>query len=74
LQPVPYQGLASIVNLPFTRRLPASPLHLALPPPPVSTLATVEELLINVLAASVAYLLERLVLRLIRHLLPAPAQ
>jgi hypothetical protein len=34
----------------------------------------VEELLINVLAASLAYLLERLVLRLIRHLLPVPAQ
>jgi hypothetical protein len=30
-------------------------------------------MLINVLAASLAYLLERLVLRLIRHLLPAPA-
>jgi hypothetical protein len=54
--------------------LPASPLHLASSPPPVLILAAVEELLINVLAASLAYLLERLMLRLIRHLLPVPAQ
>jgi hypothetical protein len=65
---------ASTVNLPFIRRSLASPLHLASSPPPVPNLAAVEEMLINVLAASLAYLLERLVLRLIRHLLPAPAQ
>jgi hypothetical protein len=61
-------------QLPFTRRLPDSPLHLAWSPLPVRNLAAVEELLINVLAASLAYLLERLVLRVIRHLLPVPAQ
>jgi hypothetical protein len=33
-------------------------------------LATVEELLVDVLAASLAYLLELLVVRLLRHLLP----
>jgi hypothetical protein len=32
----------------------------------------VEELLVDVLAASLAYLLEFLVVRLIRRLLPAP--
>jgi hypothetical protein len=31
----------------------------------------VEELLVDVLAASLAYLLELLVVRLLRHLLPA---
>ena len=60
--------------MPFTRRSPTSPLRIASSPSPVPNLAAVEELLINVLAASLAYLLEQLVLRLVRHMFPALAQ
>jgi hypothetical protein len=38
---------------------------------PVRNLAAVEELLVDVLAASLAYLLELLVVRLIRQIIPA---
>jgi hypothetical protein len=54
--------------------LPSGSLHLAFSATPVFNLAVVEELLIDVLVGGLVYLFERLVLRLIHHLLPAPAQ
>jgi hypothetical protein len=39
--------------------------------PPVLNLAAVEELLVDVLLAGLAYLLELLVVRLIRQIVPA---
>ena len=71
------QAWASWVgSAPGWRQLPFIPaslsrrLSLSWSPPPVFSLATVEELLVDVLAASLAYLLQLLAIRLLWHLLP----
>jgi hypothetical protein len=58
-------------QLTFTLRSPSRQLNIPSSPSPVRNLAAVEELLVDVLAASLAYLLELLVVRLIRQILPA---
>jgi hypothetical protein len=56
---------------PFTPTSPSRLLNLSLSPPPVPNLAAVEELVVDVLAAGLAYLLELLVVGLIRQILAA---
>lgn len=58
-------------NCRFPRRRRAVHPNLSLSPRPVPNLAAVEELLVDVLAAGLAYLLQLLVVRLIRQILPA---
>lgn len=56
---------------PFTPTSPSRLLNLSLSPPPVPNLAAGEELVVDVLAAGLAYLLELLVVGLIRQILAA---
>ncbi|HJT05042.1 MAG TPA: hypothetical protein VJ757_15645, partial [Pseudonocardiaceae bacterium] len=57
---------------PFTRRLPTRRRNLASSLPFVPSLAGLEELLVDVLAAGLALLFEVLVVQLLRRLHPAP--
>jgi hypothetical protein len=52
-------------------RSPSRRLNLSWPLPQAPNLAVVEELLVEILAASLGYLFELLVVRLIRQVLPA---
>jgi hypothetical protein len=68
--PPPVLSRGTLPGMASTAVHPAS-LSLSWSPPPVFSLATVEELLVDVLAASLAYLLKLLVVRLLWRLLPA---